>query len=159
MDFAYEDIINRQRPVHVNDDFGRKYPQMPRLNRAKIFAPYAALRGFEGHIESKQVPYVARYIPDPEEERELNRRIGILYEKCRNGRLARLNRLRISVTRFVPCADPNHEDFGVRGQYQTVEGLLRKVDISRQTLTVDQREIDFGDIAKITGPKGLFAQK
>ena len=79
MDFAYEDIINRQRPVHVNDDFGRKYPQMPRLNRAKIFAPYAALRGFEGHIESKQVPYVARYIPDPEEERELNRRIGILY--------------------------------------------------------------------------------
>ena len=52
-DFSYEynDIIDKQRPVHVGDDFEARHPKMSRENRAKIFAPFAALKGYEEAID------------------------------------------------------------------------------------------------------------
>ena len=44
---AYQDIIGKSRPVS-------KHPKMAVENRAKIFAPFAALRGFEISILTKE---------------------------------------------------------------------------------------------------------
>lgn len=154
MDFAYQDIIGLQRPDHANDAFGRAHPRMTRLNRAKLFAPYAALRGFEACVEAKRVRYEPRHIPDADEEYELNRRIGILYGLCRNGRMARANRVTVRVEYFVPCADVNHAAFGRQGQYRTVDGVVTRVDIPGQRLTVGGLDIAFSDIYSIDDPAG-----
>ncbi len=51
MSDTYEDIINKKRPVHENDDFSVRHPKMSREDRAKIFAPFAALKGYEEALE------------------------------------------------------------------------------------------------------------
>ncbi|HBZ03364.1 MAG TPA: hypothetical protein DEO83_06080 [Lachnospiraceae bacterium] len=48
---AYADIIDKERPVHNGDDFEAKHPRMPREARAKIFAPFAALKGHNEALE------------------------------------------------------------------------------------------------------------
>ncbi len=53
--FPYEDIINRQRPVHDGDSFSVQHPRMDRGNRAKIFAPFAALKGYEESVEEMRL--------------------------------------------------------------------------------------------------------
>ncbi len=60
MEFAYNDIIGLHRPAHDGDAFSRRHPKMAQLNRAKIFAPFAALSGYDEAVRSKQVPYVPR---------------------------------------------------------------------------------------------------
>lgn len=47
-DEKYDDIINEPGPV----DIGRK--KMSLENRAKIFLPFAALKGFEQEIEKRK---------------------------------------------------------------------------------------------------------
>ena len=147
----YEDILGLSRPEHEDDAFSRKHPHMTRLNRAKIFAPYAALKGYEECVAARNVRYVPRHILDSDEEYALNRRIGWLWERCRNGRLARRNHVVVSVEVFVPCADPQSEAYGREGQYQVVTGVVRRVDVPRQCLVVGEQTIAFRDIWEITG--------
>lgn len=47
----YSDIINKNRPEHNGDDFEARHPRMPREARAKIFAPFAALKGHNEALE------------------------------------------------------------------------------------------------------------
>ena len=50
---SYGNIIFLDRPVHDGDLFSRRHPAMTRLNRAKIFAPFAALVGFDERVRRK----------------------------------------------------------------------------------------------------------
>jgi len=43
------------RPVHNGDDFSRLHPKMKRGNRAKIFAPFDALSGFDETMDVETV--------------------------------------------------------------------------------------------------------
>lgn len=58
--FPYEDIIGLERPVHKGDEFSFRHPKMEIEDRAKIFAPFAALRGFESSIENEAGAFRAR---------------------------------------------------------------------------------------------------
>ncbi len=150
MDNAYGDIIDMQRPVHDGDVFSRRHPKMPRLNRAKVFAPFAALTGFGSAVRSKEVPYVPRHIPDADEARALDRALNRLYLATRTGALARRNRAEARVEYFVACADPHHEACGRDGLYHAVTGVVQRVDPVRRVLLIADRAIPFGDIARIT---------
>jgi len=149
MDFAYSDIINLRRPTHDGDVFSRRHPKMARLNRAKIFAPFAALSGYDEAVKSKQVPYVPRRARDADALRALNRALSLLYQATRTGPLARQNRVRARVEYFEVCADPNHEAFGRDGLYHTVTDVVRKVDPVGQTLVIGDQAIPFSDIHRI----------
>lgn len=46
----YKDIIHAQRPP-----VPEKHPRMTLLNRAKIFSPFAALRGYDEKIDEQNV--------------------------------------------------------------------------------------------------------
>ncbi len=48
----YPDIINLPRPE--NEDIFIRYPRMPLSERAKIFRPFAALRGYEERISEEE---------------------------------------------------------------------------------------------------------
>lgn len=50
-DFAYWDVFLKGRPRHQKTDpFGIRHPAMDLGRRAKIFAPFDALRGFSAAI-------------------------------------------------------------------------------------------------------------
>lgn len=48
---------------------------MSQLNRAKIFAPFAALVGFDERVRRKEINYVAKHELDADEEWELNHKL------------------------------------------------------------------------------------
>ena len=152
MEFAYNDIIGLRRPAHDGDAFSRRHPKMAQLNRAKIFAPFAALTGFEEAVRSKQTPYVPRRIKDADETRALNRALARLRQATRTGALARQNRVRARVEYFQVCTDPHHAAFGRDGLYHTVTGVVWKVDPTARTLLIDDRTIPFADLHSIELP-------
>ena len=146
----YADIINLQRPVHTSDVFSRRHPKMTQLRRAKIFAPFAALSGFDDHIHSKEVHY------EPRRERDLCdvHRLGImldwLHERTITRHIARENRISASVEFFSICTDPHNAAFGTMGTYSTVEGIVTKVDMTERTITINDQTIPTDDIYRIS---------
>lgn len=53
VNFKYRKLFLHGRPKHEKfDDFWRKHPPMGTVHRAKIFAPFDALVGFDEAIES-----------------------------------------------------------------------------------------------------------
>ena len=62
--FKYRDIIDKERPVHDGDEFEARHPKMPREARAKIFAPFAALKGYEEAIDDTADSHESEYERD-----------------------------------------------------------------------------------------------
>lgn len=60
----YDDIINLERPVHDGDAFEARHPKMTREARAKIFAPFAALKGYEEAIDDTADSHNSAYERD-----------------------------------------------------------------------------------------------
>jgi hypothetical protein len=51
----YDDIIDMEYPLKTSDTV--KHPRMSNAERAKIFAPFAALRGFDDVIDESEVKF------------------------------------------------------------------------------------------------------
>lgn len=159
-EFPYRDVFLIGKPQHDRFDlFSAKHPKMDVGHRAKIFAPFDALKGFSEAVASKDIRYVEHAELQDEERDELNRRLEILHNLTYNGRMARQNRVWVSVTYYEPCTDVNSEAYGLRGQYRTIIGICRNVDPDiTQTVTVDQMRISFEDILKIESTAGIFSR-
>lgn len=157
-DFKYMSVLLKGRPTHDKyDAFSIRHPKMPNGQRAKQFAPFDALKGFHEAILSKEVRYVPKADLSREAERELNRRLEILHNLTYNSRMARINRPFVTVSYFVPCADPQHPAFGVLGSYESISGFCTKVDPDiSQTLLVSGQRIPFDAIQKIESEVSLF---
>ena len=151
----YGNIIFESRPVHDGDAFSRRHPPMTRLNRAKLFAPFAALVGFEERVQGKQNRYVSRHELDADEEWALNRALQRLAEDVR---LPLPDRQRVRVEYFEICADPESDAYQREGTYQTADGVGLRVDPHGQRLTLlcgaSARALPFADIYRITIPAG-----
>jgi len=127
----YDDIIDL--PHHVS----RKHPQMPLLDRAAQFAPFAALTGHEAAIRE-----TARLT---EEEIELDESSKALLD-------LRLQQLQehlpeqpeVTVTYF--CLDEKKSG----GAYDTVTGRVKKVDAyAGEMVLTDGRRIALGMIIEL----------
>ena len=71
--------------------------------------------------------------------------------------MARANRVQVSVTYYQPCLDPNHDDYGLRGQYQTITGICWNVDAEvNRTITIDRMKLSLGDVLRIDAPGDVF---
>ncbi len=151
VDFPYDRILALGRPRHAaQDPFRLKHPAMDRQHRAKIFAPFDALAGFDEAVSSKDELYESRRELSEDDEADLNRTLCLLHSLTADSRLARLHRVSVSVTWFVPCTDPENPAFGTRGQYRTVSGICRNVDpLVTRTLLVDRTMIPLRDIVQI----------
>lgn len=145
----YAAAFSRCRPQHGRcDDFSLRHPKMPLSQRAKLFAPYSALVGFEELIDEKLRLYVPRRELNEEEQAETGRTLSCLYEATRRRDAPPV---RVCVTFFVPCPDENHEAYGRGGSYETLCGTVRRIDpVLTKSLFVDERPVDFADIAAIT---------
>jgi len=152
----YGNIIYMDRPVHNGDLFSRRHPAMSLLNRAKIFAPFAALVGFDDRVRRKEISYVSKVELDADEEWELNRRLGILHGLTANSRLSRANAVDITVEYYSVCTDRENDAYMEKGQYLTVTGRVVRVDPHTQELKLisdgSALVIRFSDIYSIKDP-------
>ena len=149
LNFPYLSILMQGRPQHEMDEFAFRHPRMDQGKRAKIFAPFDALDGYGESVSSKNIIYTDKIILDESEKEELNRRLTILQKLTFNSRLARANRVQVTVCYFVPCTDVNSFSYGLRGQYVTARGTVWRVDMEKKRITVDQTVIPFKDILAI----------
>ena len=108
------------KPHHVSQN----QPQMPMLDRAAQFAPFAALTGYEAAVGETARLTVERRELDAQEAEELNRRLAAL--------IARLpDRPEATVEYFVP------DDRRAGGAYVTVTGRVRHVSVPERTLVME----------------------
>lgn len=158
--FRYKKVYARGRPRHAKTDaFRIRHPRMTLRRRAKLFAPFDALRGFSGAVAAKNVQYERKRVLNEEDLAELDRRMRILLALTGTGPLARQNRVRVSVTWYVPCQDPDHEAFGVLGSCQTLTGIcLGRDPLLPRILRVGEARIPFDDIYGIEAEGGLFEE-
>ena len=147
----YREAFRRGRPKHERcDEFSLRHPKMPLGQRAKIFAPFAALSGFEERIEEKLERYVEKRELNEEEQAALDAALAELYERTR-GRGARERPVCAAATYYLPCPDEQHEAYGLRGSYETVRGRVWRVDpVLSKSLQIGERVIAFADLAAIT---------
>ena len=152
--FQYADVLRRGQPQHERFDLFRlRHPSMDTGKRAKIFAPFDALRGFGEAVAAKEVQYEYRRELADDEKEELNRRLNILQALTYNGKAARKNKVEIAVTYFQPCEDNNHEAYGNRGRYITIRGICWGIGLN--AIHVGDKVIALRDIAAIENKKRL----
>lgn len=165
-DFRYMDVFTQKRPRHEPfDPFMLKHPQMDPGHRAKIFSPFAALKGFSEIIASKEILYEPKKELDEEQMDELNRRLVILHNLTWNSRMARKNRPMVRVRYFCPCTDENSfflynsDNPLAAGRYEEIAGMCRKVDAEvRRIIQIEDQEIALEEIIAIedAGDRRLF---
>ena len=122
MKSPYDDIIHL--PHHVS----RNHPQMPMLDRAAQFAPFAALTGYEAAVGETARQTAERRELDPQEAEELNRRLAEL--------IARLpERPEVTLEYFVP------DERKAGGAYVTVTGRVRHISIAERVLVMEDETV------------------
>lgn len=142
----YDDIL--RLPHHVS----KKHPQMPAINRAAQFSPFAALSGFDDIISEAGKPADVFAEPGEDWKEQLNLRLALIWEN-----LSR--RPEITVTFFRPGeTDKPHVSRPVGpsregcGSYLTVRGNVKKIDAhSRQILFTDGTAVPIEFLCSIEG--------
>ena len=124
---AYQDILYCSRPVS-------RHPKMSIKNRAKLFTPFYALRGFDIEILTQEqdrllVPQISLA---SDREEEIYRVLNGLHQ----GDWA-------TVTYFVPV---KHIAQQLLGEYTVVSGEVKRVDDVEQLLVLEGASVPFGNI-------------
>jgi len=133
MKTPYDDIIHL--PHHVS----RNHPQMPMLDRAAQFAPFAALTGYEAAVGETARLTAERRELDPQEAAELNHRLTDLAARLKD-------RPEVTIEYFVP------DDRKAGGAYVTITGRVRHISVSERLLVMeDGTVIPLDDIVSLTG--------
>lgn len=122
---AYADMIYMQRPVsrRIRMDIG---------HRAKQFAPFAALKGFEECVRKKEIVYEKKKILPYEKANDIDRKLRFL-----------TSGMRIQVTFFKES-----KEFPGKGQYHTIDGIVDFFNPSI-CLRIGNTEINIMDIIDI----------
>ena len=128
---AYQDILYCSRPIS-------RHPKMSVENRAKLFTPFSALRGFDIEILTQEqdrllVPQISLA---SDREEEIYRVLNGLHQ----GDWA-------TVTYFVPV---KHIAQQLLGEYTVVSGEVKRVDDVEQLLVLEGYPIPFGNIHALT---------
>lgn len=139
--FNYDDIINLPYP---RNDWNTliKHPRMSIENRAKIFSPFAALRGHSDAIEEtaeKRLTIRQDELMD-DSRLELNETLGALAERLQQG-----EHPVVKVSYFVQDRVLAE---GV-GTYEELEGTVAKLDAITQTIQIVDKIIFLKNVQRI----------
>lgn len=142
--FNYDDIIDLPYP---RNDWNTliKHPRMSIENRAKIFAPFAALRGHSDAIEeTAEKRLTIRQDELMEDSRlELNETLGTLAERLQQG-----EHPVVKVTYFIQDRILAE---GV-GTYEVLEGTVAKLDSVAQTIQIVDKIIFLKNVKTLSLP-------
>ena len=153
-DFPYRKVMQMGRPKHDRySEFGIRHPSMPCSRRAKIFAPFDALKWFDERISAKEVLYEQKRQLSQSEKRELNRKLSLLCRLAGRQKTQKKSPLLVTVTYFSPCKDVENDAYGSGGTYRELTGKVTHVDpVLDKTITIDGQVIALEDIIKISEP-------
>ena len=101
--------------------------KMPISQRAKQFAPFAALKGFEEAIAQKQKIYLRK----PDLSEEMAQKLDDDIKKTKKGE-------KITVTYYYD------------GEFFDVSGIVKNLDLIYKTIAIDNNIIPIEDIFKIS---------
>ena len=124
----YSDIMDMDKPIS-------HHKPMDITHRAKIFTPFAALKGFEDCIRQKEIVYEEYPVLSEEQKDRLDQKVQMIG----TGYV-------LTVTYFVH----NHPLDTRKGQIQTVTGEVICLDSSKY-LQIGQAEIPVHDIIELSG--------
>lgn len=132
-----------------------RHPRMPVASRAKIFSPFAALRGYEEEIaeEGRKRTLVPKRILSEED-------IGTLSDLLLQVRKG----MRVTIRYFrEEDTDTRASAEGPMGTYEEVTGTVTRLEPDGRWLRVfdgeDEVEIGFDDLDMVTGDKILGAKE
>ena len=111
---------------------------MPRGDRAKIFAPFAALKGHDGAIAARERILSSGFALSEEYSAEIDSSIQTIREKLEHG-----VRPVVSLTAFLP---ENHTDIG---EYVSMSGSVCQIDARNHILHLDGRAVPIDCICGI----------
>lgn len=134
----YADILHSTRPA--SEESLRKHPRMSLENRAKIFSPFAALRGYEQEIarEGWKMRRVERPALSEGEVEKLSSKLAQV-----------LKGMEVRVIYFrEDTADSSGRYMGC---FCETSGRVEAIDSVDQTIRVNGQVISFGDIQDIAG--------
>lgn len=132
----YKDIINKCRPEPT-------HPRMSVSDRAKIFSPFAALRGHDKAIAAQRLRRVDRIVLSEEEQASVNEALCALKRHDA-----------VSVTHFV--TDPGTDGSGgyAEGEYMVTVGELEEIDVAYKIIKINDEKIRFDDILEVSRTDG-----
>ncbi len=134
----YEDILNAVPPVGQ----GLKgYPPMNIPDRAKIFAPFAALKGYEEAILAKQKIVIPRIELSEETKELLDQKIHILLKMLKQQQHPIL-----TIIYFTRTGTGQDE-----GEYIRFTGMVGKIDETSKILHIVDLKISLHDIYSMEG--------
>jgi hypothetical protein len=136
----YDDIIHIDYPLKNSDVI--KHPRMQVEDRAKIFAPFAALKGYEEAIAAKQKIVVPRIELSEESKEDLDLQLGKIERLLTNGQHPI-----ITVVYFQKDKESNKDG----GEYIQFTGMAAKFDRTSRILQIVEKRLRLDDIYGIEG--------
>ena len=133
----YEDIINCSRP---------KSDRIPMAvaDRAKIFMPFAALKGYDEAVDDKKKLYTKRIELTEERKEELDRQICLFKISITKG-----EQLEVIIKYFEIDERASIEKKEVVGKYIAIIGEVSRVDEFRRRIKINDKYISMEDILKV----------
>lgn len=135
----YDDIIHLVRPKSDR-------PSMPVADRAKIFMPFAALKGYDDAIEETKKLTTQRIELTEEKKEELDRKLQRL-----NDMIALGEKPEVTITYFVVDKKVSLEEGEELGKYIDFSGAVTKVDLVFEQIRVMENIIHLSDVLEIEG--------
>ena len=134
----YADILHLERPQ--TEESLRKHPRMTLQNRAKIFSPFAALRGYDEQLadEKQRTERVTKRSLTEEEMSDLSDKLMQVTKG-----------MTVTVRYFVE--DTAHPEVPAVGNYVTLTGKVDAIDPVFRTLQIAKAVVPFEDLVEIRG--------
>ena len=136
----YDDIINTEYPLRNTDVI--KHPRMTIKDRAKIFAPFAALKGYEKAIVAKQKIVVPRIKLSEESKEYLDLQLGKIERLLMKG-----HHPVITIVYFLKDKESNEDG----GEYIQFTGMVAKFNQTSRILQIVDKRLQLDDIYSIEG--------
>lgn len=128
----YDDIIDTKYPFDLN------HKRMSNYERCAQFMPFSALVGYkEAVIETARITD-KKIILDEETKEILDKKINLVKSKLS------LNPT-VSITYFVP------DKCKSGGSYESIKGNIKKIDLYREIIVINDNRINICDIIDIEG--------
>ena len=127
------------RPEHTGDDFSVRHPKMRREDRAKIFAPFAALNGHRDKTRTRERLTTSRTELSESSIAEINDMLRKIAQK-----IFAKNKVKAVVTYFEEDAERKGE-----GRYNTVSGYVSNIDAYGNILRINDVKIKIDSICFI----------
>lgn len=126
----YDDIIDTKYPFDLN------HKRMSDYERCAQFMPFSALVGYkEAVVETARITD-DRIILDEEAKEILDNKISLIKSKLSLKPI-------VSITYFVPDKSKSG------GSYNSVKGIIKKIDLYREIIVINDNKISICDIIDI----------